>query len=499
MLYVKNPGVGRLPRMNALKYHFGLQLRCYPSDVQKKLIDFNGNNDRFLYNRDVAIQRAKRMLQLLQLEAKWKQPGKLPFDDRYRFMYFDVIRYLPFRFDFIAMKSFDATIKDSKLKEQYTWFDDPMADSLVPKNVHMKFRSALHMMKAVNHHWPNFHKKSYRLTYQTSCSYTGKQGTNLYTGSVRFLDTNHLWVPKLGRIRVAGSQGRMLDLNDKQLIRVGTVTICHRSDDKFTISLQLGSNQPFVNVERQLKHRVEDFDVLGIDLNTENFLTDSTGHCEPNPRFYQKSLKKLKRLQRAVSRKQRRAKKSGKKLKNAKNYQRNRIRLAKLQQHIKDSRKNFANQLSYAIIKNHDFVVTERLQSKNLLRNHALAQSIGDVGWRQFIADLNYKAALYNKISLQVNPRYTTQMCQNCSFRMGTVGTKKLQLKDREWTCPCCGKYHVRDHNAALNILARGFNDYLASQSMGKQLREAKKQYLQHRYHLASKMLGLPCRQPVGK
>ena len=138
--------------------------------------------------------------------------GFFLFNNRYRFMYFDIIRYLPFRFNCIAMNSFDATIKDSKLKEQYTWFDDPMADSLVPKNVHMKFRSALHMMKAVNHHWPNFHKKSYRLTYQTSCSYTGKQGTNLYTGFVRFLDTNHSWVPKLGRIRVAGSQGRMLDL-----------------------------------------------------------------------------------------------------------------------------------------------------------------------------------------------------------------------------------------------------------------------------------------------
>lgn len=47
MLYVKNPGVGRLPRMNALKYHFGLQLQCYPSSQQISLIDFNANNDRF--------------------------------------------------------------------------------------------------------------------------------------------------------------------------------------------------------------------------------------------------------------------------------------------------------------------------------------------------------------------------------------------------------------------------------------------------------------------
>ena len=492
MLYVKNPGVGRLPRMNALKYHFGLQLQCYPSSQQISLIDFNANNDRFLYNRDVAIQRANRQRQLLELEQAWKRPGEMPFSCRYSFAYFDVIRFLPFRWNRIVMKQFDSQIKDSKLKEYYEWFDDPRADSLVPKNVHMKFRSALHMMKKVNHHWPNYHKKGYRLTYQTSCSYTGKQGTTLFTGSVRFLDINHLWVPKLGRIRVSGSQGRLIERNKTQLMRIGTVTICHRSDGRFTISLQLGSNEPFVNVESQLKHRIEDFKVLGIDLNTENFLMDSEHNVQDNPRFYRKSLKKLRRLQRAVSRKARHAKRNGRSLVTSKNYQKNRIRLAKLQQHIKDCRKDFANRLSYDIIKNHDFVVTEKLQSKNMLKNHALAMSISDVGWRQFISDLNYKADLYHKVSIQVNPRFTTQMCHNCSFRMGTCGTNKLQLKDRKWTCPVCHHEHVRDYNASLNILARGINDYLDNQDMSQKLCDAKKHYMQHRYHLASKMLDLP-------
>lgn len=110
-----------------------------------------------------------------------------------------------------------------------------------------------------------------------------------------------MWVPKLGRIRVAGSQGRLIERNKTQLMRIGTVTICHRADDKFTISLQLGSNEPFVNVESQLKHRIEDFKVLGIDLNTENFLMDSEHNVQGNPQFYRKSLKRLRRLQHALS------------------------------------------------------------------------------------------------------------------------------------------------------------------------------------------------------
>lgn len=132
------------------------------------------------------------------------------------------------------------------------------------------------------------------------------------------------------------------------------------------------------------------------------------------------------------------------------------------------------------------------MQSKNLLKNHALAMSISDVGWRQFISDLNYKAELYHKISIQVNPQFTTQMCHNCSFRRGTCGTKKLQLEDRKWTCPICQHDHIRDYNASLNILARGINDYLENQDMSQKLRDAKKHYMQHRYHLASKMLNLP-------
>ena len=90
--------------------------------------------------------------------------------------------------------------------------------------------------------------------------------------------------------------------------------------------------------------------------------------------------------------------------------------------------------LSTALIKKHDLVVAEELRSKNLLKNHALSQSISEAGWRSFLNMLAYKADLYGKEFLTIDPKYTTQRCHQCGSIMGQNGYKKLTLKDREWT-----------------------------------------------------------------
>ena len=68
---------------------------------------------------------------------------------------------------------------------------------------------------------------------------------------------------------------------------------------------------------------------------------------------------------------------------------------------------------------------------------------------------LAYKADLYGKEFLTIDPKYTTQRCHACGSIMGQNGYKKLTLKDREWTCPICRMPHIRDWNAAVNIALR--------------------------------------------
>lgn len=267
-------------------------------------------------------------------------------------------------------------------------------------------------------------------------------------GTVCFLDNRHVKVPKIGLLRVAGSQARLLERMCET--RIGTVTLTKDSTDRFFLSMQLASDEPFVKVPKA------DHGYIGIDLNTDNFLTDSEGNIVSNPRYYRTIKGRLAKEQRILSRRQRRAKKEHRSLRDSKNYQKQRLLVAKLHAKVMNQRHNFLHQISTALIKNHDLVVAEELRSKNMLKNHALALSISDVGWRTFLGMLSYKAKLYNRQFITVSPRNTTQTCHDCGFVMGTGDTKKLTLSDREWTCPNCGTHHIRDWNAAKNILDKG-------------------------------------------
>ncbi|WP_143442859.1 RNA-guided endonuclease InsQ/TnpB family protein, partial [Ligilactobacillus murinus] len=162
-------------------------------------------------------------------------------------------------------------------------------------------------------------------------------------------------MPKLGKLRVSGSYRRILD--KKSDIRIGTVTISKDSADRYFVSMQLGSDTPFVKILPKTNSQI------GIDLNTENFLTTSDGVIVDNPRYYRTIKHKLAKAQRTLSRRELRAKKENRSLRDSKNYQKQRHLVAKLHDKIRNQRKNFLNYLSMVLINNHDLIVAENLRS----------------------------------------------------------------------------------------------------------------------------------------
>ena len=98
----------------------------------------------------------------------------------------------------------------------------------------------------------------------------------------------------------------------------------------------------------------------------------------------------------------------------------------------------------------YDTIHYEDLQTANMLRNHHLAKSIADAGWRAFLRILSCKAAEAGKTVVAVPPAYTSQACSGC----GVLVSKGLSVR---WhLCPECGTSLQRDQNAALNILRLG-------------------------------------------
>ena len=411
-----------MKKMSDLTYHYGLKMRIYPSSQQKRIIDLNGNIARTVYNKMVAIDQ--ELYQLKQIK-------------------------LPITSILLRIEELEKRKNARNMSNHYPYMQDKNIDSLAKANAIQNYQKAWKMFRQVHRTGtPKFHKKGYRLSYQTNAQYGKGTKMDVYSATVKFLDNKHIKLPKLGRLRIAGSHRRIID--HKKDIRIGTVTVSKDSADRYFVSMQLGSDTPFVNKLAKTNSQI------GIDLNTKNFLTTSEGKVIDNPRYYRMIKGRLAKAQRTLSRRERRAKKEKRSLRNSKNYQKQRRLVTKIHDKIRNQRNNFLNIISTRLINNHDLIVAENLKSKNMLKNHALALSISDVGWRSFLQKLAYKADLYQRTFIVVHPKNTTQTCHDCGFIMGSGNTEKLTLKDREWTCPACQTHHIRDVNAAKNILSKG-------------------------------------------
>lgn len=410
--------------MSDLPYHLGIKMRIYPSSEQKRLIAINSGVSRSVYNKLIAINSELNQLKNVNTYVK-----------------------------LVADRIETLEQRKSKLSKYYFYMDSEDVDSLNIAQAKRCYSAAWNMyFKVHSSGRPKFHKKGVNDGYQTSCSYNSKnkkiENCTPFSGSVRFLDMKHVKLPKLGRIRISGSSYRNI-LAHNPNFRIGTATIKYDASGYY-LSLQIGDVVPFKS------QKTKTGKIAGIDLNLDNFLTDSDGAVVDNPRFYRKSLKRLKKLQRQMSRRQARAKKEGRKLAKSQNYQKSRLQVSRLQRRVRNQREDFLQKLSTAYINNHDVVVLENLRGKNLLKNHALAMSIADVGWSSFQRMLEYKADLYGKKYVEIDKRNTTQRCSSCGSIMGHNGHEKLTLKDREWDCPMCKAHHIRDYNAAKNILEKG-------------------------------------------
>ncbi len=127
--------------------------------------------------------------------------------------------------------------------------------------------------------------------------------------------------------------------------------------------------------------------------------------------------------------------------------------LARVHERITNLRDDFLHKISNKLIRENGIICLENLQVANMVKNHKLALSISDASWAKFVGMLEYKALWHDRVIQKVDTFYpSSQTCNHCGF----VNPKVKDLKLREWSCPDCNDYNLRDENAALNILSEG-------------------------------------------
>ena len=116
------------------------------------------------------------------------------------------------------------------------------------------------------------------------------------------------------------------------------------------------------------------------------------------------------------------------------------------------SEHDFLHKLTTRLIHENQVLCVESLNVKGMLKNHALAKAISDVGWGELVRQLEYKAAWYGRTIVAIDKFYPSS--KRCSAYGHILSTLPLDI--RQWTCLECGVVHDRDTNAALNIEAAG-------------------------------------------
>ena len=164
---------------------------------------------------------------------------------------------------------------------------------------------------------------------------------------------------------------------------------------------------------------------MGADLGLTAMVITSKGEKVGNPRFFATDEKNQEKARRKV---------------------------AKIHARIADRRRDYQHKLSTRLIRENQVVCVESLAVKNMMQNHSLAKAIADVGWDEFVRQLEYKAQWYGRNLIKIDRWFpSSKICSCCSYVL-----ESLDLEVREWICPNCGTHHDRDVNAANSALTEG-------------------------------------------
>lgn len=339
-----------------------------------------------------------------------------------RFVYNQILAYRKDRYE-ITKESMNKiscnNYVNQVLKKEYEWLQE--VDKFALTNSVYNMDSAYQKFFKEHAGYPKFKsKRDNKKSYKTNCNYCGKP-----TIEVSF-ENNKIKLPKLKWVKAR------VHRNFEGKIKSATIS-------------QIPSDKYFVSILVETEHiPIESTGcMIGVDLGIKDLLITSDGQKFDNKKLTKKYEDKLAKEQRKLSHK----------VKGSNNWNKQRIKVARIHEKISNTRKDYLHKISHQLVSENQVIVTEDLAVSNMVKNHTLAKAIQDCSWYELTRQLQYKSDWNNRQYIKIG-RFTksSQPCHICGYI--NTGTKNLAV--RKWTCPQCRTVHDRDINAAINILNEG-------------------------------------------
>ena len=386
--------------------HKSLKIRLYPSEDQKILLNKTFGCCRLLYN------------ERLREHIDWYNINKdLPKDQR---------------------SKFKGKLPKQLREEKYEFLSEVIAEPLInsQRNCEQAFSNFFKSIsgkrkgRKVGH--PKFKSKK---SHQDSFT--------LYVirkeGLIDF-NSRTVFIPKLKdtKFRIANSSLRSKWIEWFLEAIPLNMTLSRNACGEYYCSILFGREQ---NTEQSIRLS----NSIGLDFSPNSLYVDSDNNTAPNYKpCKQLNSKKLTKLQRSLARKQ----------KGSNNREKARIKLARFEKHISDSRKDYIEKETLRLVRTYDVIGIEDLNLQGMMKFSHNAKNYVDTSWYTFTQKLIWKSQFNDCIVVKSDRFYpSSKTCNHCGYV-----NRSLTLKDRKWTCPNCGTEIIRDQNAGKNLRDNAIN-----------------------------------------
>ena len=374
-----------------MKTQIALKIKLYPDKIQSSLMNKTFGCCRKVYNMLLADR-----ISFYESNIKGKDLTK---EDKSKIY----ANYKP--------------LTETRLRHQFDYLQEVSSTTL--QQARRDLDNSFKNFYKKNSDFPKFHSKKHKNSFREyHCVLDWKHKT--------------LKVPKFGLIKFRHKH-RPAWLSG---LRLKSVTVSRHPSGNYYASLMFDIDR----AEPVLKP-VSENQTIGLDFSPASAYVDSNGRTGKDYGYLhqkQNHARLLRKYQRQLDRK----------TKGSHNYKKASRKLARLELHIANARKDWIEKETSRLVSQYSVIGVEDLTLQGLMKASRNAKNYVDVSWNSFCTRLVSKSVYAGCQVIQADRFYpSSRLCHVCNYK-----NTDLTLKDRHWTCPVCNTEHDRDINAAVNL-----------------------------------------------